>query len=185
MGRNKALLELGGIPFVVRSANLVKSVVGNVAIFGSPDLYGSLGFDVIGDDWPGCGPLGGIATALRVSHTPWNLIIACDLPYLTKEWLDFLAQRALRSAAEAVIPMNERGAEPLCAMYNKECEQAIRGALEIGTRKVTDSFAALRVEYVERAEWKAFDSEGILFKNMNSPLDYEEAKAKLEGHEKR
>jgi len=45
---------------------------------------------------------------------------------------------------------------------------------------VTEGLKSLRIETIEPAEWKAFDSDGLLFKNMNSPEDYEEAKAKLE-----
>jgi molybdopterin-guanine dinucleotide biosynthesis protein A len=137
------------------------------------------GLRVIGDDFPGAGPLGGIATALRVSSAEWSLIVACDLPYLTREWLEFLIRRALRSDADAVVPMNERGAEPLCAMYRKRAEGAIRAALDRGTRKVTDGLADVRIEFIEPGEWKGFDSDGLLFKNMNSPADYEEAKAQL------
>ena len=37
------------------------------------------------------------------------------------------------------------------------------------------------MEIIEPSEWKAFDSEGYLFKNMNSPADYEEARAGLDG----
>ena len=140
---------------------------------------------VIDDDFPGAGPLGGIATALRASGAEWNLIVACDLPYLTREWLEFLIARALRSDADAVLPMNERGAEPLCAMYRKRAEAAIRAALDRGTRKVTYGLAKVRTEFIEPAEWKGFDSDGLLFKNMNSPADYEEAKAKFDGRLKR
>jgi hypothetical protein len=32
---------------------------------------------------------------------------------------------------------------------------------------------------IEPAEWKGFDSNGLLFKNVNTPADYEEAKAKF------
>src|ERR1019366_667279 len=60
MGRDKALLELGG------------------------------------------GPLGGIATALRSSSAPWSLVVACDLPYLTKPWLEYVVTRALASHSDAV-----------------------------------------------------------------------------------
>jgi hypothetical protein len=35
------------------------------------------------------------------------------------------------------------------------------------------------VELIGPLEWKAFDSEGLLFKNMNSPEDYEEARARF------
>ena len=179
MGRDKALLELDGAALVVRTARLVETVSGTMTIVGAPESLGGLGFTVLADDWPGAGPLGGIATALQASNASWNLIVACDLPYLTKAWLEHIVARALASAADAVLPMNERGAEPLCAMYQKECEPVIRAALERGTRKVTDGLAGLRVEPIAPSEWKAFDSDGLLFKNMNSPVDYEEAKEKV------
>jgi len=180
MGRAKALLEIGGVALVVRTVRLVESVAGTATVIGNPETYQSLGLRMIEDDVPGAGPLGGIATALRVSDAPWNLILACDLPYLTRDWLEFLVRRGLASQADAVIPMNTLGAEPLCAVYHKCGEPLIRTAIERGVRKVTDGLKELRVEAIERAEWKAFDSDGLLFKNMNSPEDYEEAKARLE-----
>ena len=179
MGRNKGLLEIDEAPLIVRTVGLVEAVAGMATVVGRPERYQRIGLRAIADDWPGCGPLGGIATALRASNAEWNLIVACDLPYLTREWLEFLARRARDSAADAVVPMNERGAEPLCAMYCNGCEPAIRLALEQGTRKVIDGLSRIRVEYLEPAEWKCFDSDGLLFKNMNTPADYEEAKTRL------
>ncbi|MGA3293695.1 MAG: molybdenum cofactor guanylyltransferase [Candidatus Acidiferrales bacterium] len=179
MGRDKALLELDGVPLIVRAAQLVESIAGPGTVVGNPDAYRSLDLRAIGDDWPDAGPLGGIATALRASSAPWSLVVACDLPYLTRPWLDYLVARALASRADAVLPMNARGAEPLCAVYHKRCEPAIRAALDGGTRKVTDGLSNVRVEIIEPAEWKAFDSGGLLFKNMNSPEDYEEAQRRF------
>ncbi len=179
MGVDKGLLEIDEVAVIVRTARLVESVADSPCVVGGVELYRGLGLHAIVDDWPGAGPLGGIATALRASEAEWNLIVACDLPYLTRPWLEFLAQRAHGSAADAVVPMNVRGAEPLCAMYRARCEPAIRGALEAGTRKVTDGLARIRVECLEPVEWKCFDSEGLLFKNMNTPADYEEAKTRL------
>jgi molybdopterin-guanine dinucleotide biosynthesis protein A len=179
MKRDKALLEVGGVPLLVRTARLLESVVGAPSVIGDPAAYKSLALPLIADDWPGAGPLGGIATALRTSSASWNLVVACDLPYLTGEWLQFLVARAVASTAEAVLPMNTRGAEPLCAMYHKRGEPAIRAALESGIRKVTDGLQNIHVETIPLAEWKAFDSEGLLFKNMNLPQDYQEAAARL------
>lgn len=179
MGVDKGLLAIGGVAVILRTARIVKLVAGPACVVGGVELYRGLGLRAIADDWPGAGPLGGIATALRASQSDWSLIVACDLPYLTRPWLEFLAQRARASAADAVVPMNARGAEPLCALYRARCEVAIRRALEEGTRKVTDGLARLRVEYLEPAEWKCFDSEGLLFKNMNTPAAYEEAKTRL------
>jgi molybdenum cofactor guanylyltransferase len=176
MGCDKALLELGGVPMIVRIARLIRMVAGTPVVIGSPEPYERLRLRAIRDDWPGAGPLGAIATALRATEHDWNLIVACDLPYLTEEWLALLIERARASHADALLPMNDAGPEPLCAMYNKRCEAAVWLALDRGVRKVTDGLAHLRIEYLERSEWKRFDSRGMLFKNMNSPADYEEAR---------
>lgn len=181
MGRNKALLEIGGVSLIQRTAGLVRAVAKTVTVVGSNAIFAGVGLECIEDDWPGAGPLGGIATALRDTSAEWNLVVACDLPYLTIGWLNFLAARAKTSSADAVIPQNALGAEPLCAMYRKRGEASIRGALERGVRKVTDGLAGLRIEEIAPAEWKPFDSEGLLFKNMNTPADYEEARARLSG----
>ena len=179
MGRDKAQLELGGVPLILRTAKLVESVAGAPAVIGNPEAFRAFDLRAIADDWPGAGPLGGIATALLAATAPWSLIVATDLPYLTREWLEHLISRGFASSADAVLPMNTRGAEPLCAMYHQRAEPAIRKALERGTRKVTDGLLDVRVETIAPAEWNPFDSDGLLFKNMNSPEDYEEAKARL------
>jgi molybdopterin-guanine dinucleotide biosynthesis protein A len=180
MGRDKALLRLRGVPLILRTARLVESALHHPpTIIGPSQPYRNLGWRVVEDDWPGAGPLGGIATALRVSTADWNLVVACGLPYLTGPWLDFLVARAGKSHCDAVLPMNIAGAEPLCAMYHKRCGAAIRAALKSDVRKVTAGLARLRIQAIAPAEWKPFDSDGFLFRNMNSPADYEEAKRRL------
>ena len=177
MGRDKALLEFGGIPLIIRAAQLLEPLVGRPTIIAPAGRYQEFGLRTVPDDDSGFGPLGGIATALRISASPWNLVVGCDLPYLTAEWLGFLIGRAAASTADATLPENARGLEPLCAMYHKRAEAAIRAALERGVRKVTDGLAALTVLTLAPSEWKEFDSEGRLFKNINTVADYEESRA--------
>jgi molybdopterin-guanine dinucleotide biosynthesis protein A len=179
MGREKALLELGGVPIVVRTARLLEALAGPPSVIGPPERLSGLGLRVVMDDWPGLGPLGGIATALRHADKPWSIILSCDLPYLSGKWLEFLIGRALLSPADALLPQNDGGPEPLCAMYHKRCEATVAAALARGVRKVTDGIAGLTIAYIPAPEWKAFDSEGRLFKNMNTPSDYEEARARF------
>jgi len=179
MGNDKALLELGGVPMLVRTANLLQPLVASVAVIGPPARYAQFGLSVFPDDAPGLGPLGGIATALRLTAAPWNLIVACDLPYLTPAWLEYLLGRALASRADVVLPESDGGDEPLCAVYHLRCAEPIAAALARGVRKVTDGLAGCAVEKVTPAHWKPFDSDGCLFKNMNAPEDYAVARAKF------
>src|SRR2546425_4076850 len=152
MGRDKALLEISGVPLLVRPAGLIEPLVAAVTVIGSPERYASLGLRVIPDAVAGVGPLGGIATALRFSASAWNLILGCDLPYLTAKWLDWLMARALDSQADALLPGKPRGVEPLCAMYRTSCAPAIAQALAPGVRKMTDGLAGLVVQHVNEAE---------------------------------
>src|SRR5579859_3771872 len=109
MGQPKGLLAFAGKPLVVHLARLIEFAVEPPVIIGPPGVYGGLGFHVVPDDRRNLGPLGGISTALRISSCGWNLIVGCDLPFLAREWIEFLVARAIASPADAVIPVNEIG----------------------------------------------------------------------------
>jgi len=126
-------------------------------------------------------------TALRGAVGVWD----CEnLPFLTDDWVRYLVARATRAHKDAesrfdiVIPANQGGLEPLCAMYHQRCVVAVSAELDRGVRKVTAALSGLRLDSIQPEEWKAFDSGGLLFKNMNSPADYQRAREILEGKSK-
>jgi len=183
MGRDKGLLDFGGVPLILHTARLIEPLVAEVAVVGSLDRYTNLGLHVIADDvqiqsgpdQSGYGPLAGIATALAATRSPWNLVLACDMPYLSAEWLNWLLSRAMRSRGEAVIPRSERGIEPLAAIYRRECGAKVAAALARGVRKVSDAIDELRVDYIYPSDWRKLDPGGLVLRNMNAPRDYEDA----------
>ena len=176
MGQDKALLELGGVPMVMRAAQLAQPYVASVAIVAPFERYAHLGLRAIPDRWPDAGPLGGIATALASTSAEWNLILGCDLPHLTPEWVAWLISRALDSPAHAVVPESQGGLEPLAAMYRQCCGAAFTTAVERGVRRVTEGLSEILFERVSLAEWRDLDPKGTLFENMNTPEDYAKAR---------
>ena len=80
MGRDKAMLELDGVPLNVRAARLVDSIATGTTIVGAPERFNGLAWKVIADDSPGAGPLGGIATALRALRAARGLLDAAQPP---------------------------------------------------------------------------------------------------------
>ncbi len=68
MGRDKALLELEGVALIVRTTKLVELAAERCAVIGDTVRLEGLELLVIEDEFPGAGPLGGIATALRASE---------------------------------------------------------------------------------------------------------------------
>ncbi|HXM93903.1 MAG TPA: molybdenum cofactor guanylyltransferase [Candidatus Dormibacteraeota bacterium] len=182
MGRDKGLLDFAGVPLIVKTVRLLEQLVCEVVVVGSPDRYVRLGLRVIRDreisrsDELNLGPLVGIASALHVTETPWNLILACDLPYLSGAWIDWLLSRATQSSAQVVMPQTTHGVEPLAAVYRRECVSAIDASLAHGFRKVSDALRDLRVELIHSREWRKFDPHGRVLTNMNTLADYAEAR---------
>jgi molybdenum cofactor guanylyltransferase len=160
MGRDKARLPYRGADLVSVVAREVARAAGNVTLVGHPDL------PAIPDRYPGEGPLGGILTALHHTSADWNLIVACDMPEISGEFLSGLVAHAMRSPAGILLPCSPDGLpEPLCAVYRRSILPALEDHFARGTRKVTAAFAGIDVERLAVAELS-------LFQNVNTPEDW-------------
>lgn len=194
MGRNKALLELSGAPMIQRTADLLAALVTKTTLVISAsqsansddtNRYSNFRLPMLTDSWPSAGPLGGIATALANAQSKWCLILACDMPFLTKEWLTFLlsyseqSETAAQKPTDVIVPETTRGLEPLCAIYRASCAPILAGALDRGVRKVTDALAELNMHRIAENEWRQFSPDENLFGNLNTWQDYLEAQQRL------
>ena len=112
-------------------------------------------------------------------------MLACDLPYVTTAWLEWLLTHARTPEAQAVVPEGTRGVEPLAAVYRKECAHVLADALGRGVRKVSEALRDLRVDRIPEAEWRALDPEGNVLANMNTPEEYAQARQWWDETEKR
>jgi molybdopterin-guanine dinucleotide biosynthesis protein A len=121
----------------------------------------------------------------ETSPCEWNLIIGCDMPFLTHEWLVYLLEKALASEAEVVAPKSVHGLEPLCACWRASSADKLKRVFEGGVRRVTEGMKHLSMEVLDETHWKRFDSADRLFWNMNTPADYDEAKRILESEPER
>jgi molybdopterin-guanine dinucleotide biosynthesis protein A len=187
-GRDKALVGFGGRTMLAQTTGLLASVCGEVIIVAAEGQYPDVLVPLLADRWPGQGPLGGILTALQSSalrgtESIWNLIVSCDMPFLTRDWLEFLCQRAERSAAQVAVAESANGLEPLCACWKTTSMPSVQAAFDSGVRKVTDAMKRLPMEVLDVSVWRRFDTKGRLFWNMNTPADYEEAKRILEARQ--
>ena len=180
-GTDKALAELGGKTVLARMLDLLKAGgARETAIVGAKSTYARFGARCIKDKWPGEGPLGGIITALRKTVIDkygykCSLILSCDMPFLTSEWLRYIFEYARTRDADVIAPASEHGLEPLCACWNRSALPTLQGAFDEGVRKVTEAMKRLRMEVLDETHWKRFDTAGQLFWNMNTQQDYDEA----------
>lgn len=164
MGRDKALLPFRGTSMAQWVAREVVHAAGSAFLIGDPGRYGALGYPVVPDGWPGEGPLGGILTALRHTTAPWNLIVACDMPGLTRAFLRSLLAAAERNGA-TTLPVGPSGdLEPLCAVWRRDSLAAVETAFSAGVRKVAEALEGFRLAVYPVAEVE-------FFQNVNTPED--------------
>jgi molybdenum cofactor guanylyltransferase len=194
-GTDKAMVQLGGKSVLQRTGELLAKVCVDVTIVAAEGKYADVPWPRIADRWPGQGPLGGILTALhhlraKVSGDenfdeegdacPFALILSCDMPFLTAEFLRFLTERALGSEALIVVPEAGNRLEPLCASWCLQATEGIQAVFDAGSRKVTEAMKQVSMEVLDESAWKRFDTDGRLFWNMNTLADYEEARTVFE-----
>ncbi len=176
MGRNKALLTLGGEPLIERVVQRLEPLSDDLLVItNAPDpfpfLEGRVRFepDLTG---PGQGPLAGIASALAAARHPRVLVVATDMPFLNVALLRFLAE--LDPEADVVAPViaADRFPETLHAIYSQRALPAIQAQLAAGRRKITSFFPLVRVRLVERDEIAPFDPHFRSFWNANTPDEW-------------
>jgi molybdopterin-guanine dinucleotide biosynthesis protein A len=172
MGRDKALLPYRGVTLLEYVASQVEAAAGSVALVGPPERYAGFGYPTHPDLRPRAGPLGGLETALRNSEAEWSLVVACDMPGLTTDFLARLLARAEASGAACLLPVSPDGhPQPLCAAWSRRCLEPVAAALSSGVRKMADAAARLAP-----ALWPVNDASW--FENLNTPADWDAHRAR-------
>jgi molybdopterin-guanine dinucleotide biosynthesis protein A len=148
MGSDKALVEVDGVPMVLRVAQTLRAATCDpvIALGGDTTALAKLGLVTVADRWPGEGPLGGLITALE--NFPQHdamVVVACDLPRLAPSGVVALLD-ALESAqdADVALALTDRP-QPLCAAWRPRAAVRLVAEFERGGRRLLDALSDLRV----------------------------------------
>ncbi len=166
MGSDKSLIELAGVPFIVRVADALRAGGCDpvVTVGGEQERLTSLGLEVRADRTPGAGPLDGVIRALEAAGGSPAMVVACDMPWLSATLVGALVDALRRSsgALDVVVARGER-LEPLCAVWAPSALPVLVAAFDDGERAVHRTFDRLRVGEV------AVGADEV--RNVNTPAD--------------
>lgn len=179
MGVDKTLLVVDGQPLVSRVCDAVGEVCEHVMVVTNrPETLEtalSAGVRVLRDEVAYRGPLGGLSTALAGSETEWVLAVAADMPHLEPELVRALWNA--RDGGDVVVPVTEKGVEPLLALYRAPaCLEPAREVLATGRRRLVALFSRVKVVEVPVESLRDVDPELRSFFNVNTPSDLVEAR---------
>lgn len=198
MGSDKALLELGGQPVIARIATELAEITDNVLIACGEqerEEYSFLQYPLVLDRYPGYGPLAGLHAAVSCSTTAWSLVVACDLPFASANFMRQLTgelehneqqfAEGVRDQASGIsidMPMKDVHAllavsasgrvQPLLGLYHKDVLPSLEEALRSHRLRVMDWLETLNVQYVSEIHESGNSDINYTLLNMNTPVDY-------------
>ena len=179
LGRDKALEAVG-------NKSLLQRVVSNLSLFNRDIIIVTAGEQalpqfvdypksrIVPDTYPGKGALSGIYTGLATSDSFYNLVVACDMPFLNHDLLRYMIQ--LSPSFDVVVPRLGNMVEPLHAVYSKNCLTSAESLFKQGNLSITELFTLVKVRYVEAEEIDRFDPKHLSFFNINTEADLNRAR---------
>jgi molybdopterin-guanine dinucleotide biosynthesis protein A len=171
---SKPLAELAGRTLIsyplraVIAAGLEPLVVAKLTT-ELPDLS----VPVLRERAPDAHPLHGVIAALEAADGRPVVVVACDMPFVSRELLAWLG-----SVPGTVLPKVRGIAQPLLARYEAAAAATLAAAVRDG-RSARAGAASLRPRLLEDAELAAFGDPRRLFFNVNDAHDLERAAALL------
>jgi molybdopterin-guanine dinucleotide biosynthesis protein A len=170
MGRDKALIEVDGVPLAAAVASRLRRAADPVFLAsGEPGRLRHLGHPEVADDPGGIGPLGGLLGGLAVSPHLLMAVVGVDMPFVSPQLMTLLAR--LHREEDAVVPVTRSGVEPLHAVYATTAVDGLRRTRAEGRVALRAALDTLRVRLVAEDEWKAADPTGKFALNLNRPED--------------
>jgi len=169
MGREKGLVRFRGKALIRYPLDLLTGFCDHILISANREEYASFGYPVVADTIRDAGPLGGLYSVLSRSATRGNLVLPCDTPFVSKEFLEYLL--CCVRDQKAVIPVHPDGrAEPLCGYYSREILPVMKNNLEEKNYKLIRVLEEAGAFFLKLDESLPFYNP-LLFTNINSPAD--------------
>lgn len=179
MGRDKALIDVGGETLLERTLRVATSCARECVLVGeAPFELPSALRDVrrVPDGPDGAGPIAGLSGLMSAYPDSAVLLLACDMPRLGPDLLERLAYEAglddagAGSAADAIVPetLDREGVRrhPCCAIYRPTARRRLAAAIEAGQFGMTAMLGRMNVRFVKLPGGL---SDQLL--NWNTPLD--------------
>ena len=183
MGTDKAWLNLQGRPMIEHVLAAAQPLAQRLAIIISQttlerDRYATLAkhwhAELLIDLYDQRGPLGGIATALRQCNADESaLILACDMPFLSTDFLQLLAtQHSALSTPHLTIPTDQTDrVQMLCGIYDRAGLPFAEQLLANNQLRVDGLCACLETLHLEWADYAHLPNAERLLLNCNTKAD--------------
>ena len=176
--KEKALIPINGKPIIDHTIQVLEGVVDEIIVSVRDDRQKQLLEEyttdriVVVDEYVDAGPLAGILEGLGAAGGEYVFVVACDMPYINIEVVEFLFKSA--KGHDGALPVRDDGIyEPLHAVYRTGPMLAgTKKSIERGERFILAPIFDLEdMVLVEMDEIREFDPKLKIFLNVNTLED--------------
>lgn len=182
MGCDKARMPFCGKPLIERVLERLALVGSELVVTTSrPDELAYLEerkFDgltprvVMDLDGP-AGAMRGIASSLAAARLPLVAIVACDMPFVSPKLIGVLTDRVKEGPLDVCVPREERGIEPLCAVWRRDaCASVSQELLACDRQRIRCLINRLQAGYMDEPQIVKAAGSTLCFENVNTPEEF-------------
>lgn len=173
MGSDKALLLLENKTLIEHLVAQLQQLSDDILVItGSEVRYRDwLGVPVFADEIKDRGPLGGLYTGLKHARHEYSLVVACDMPLVSRAFMELLSHE-IDGKVWAIVPQVASHRIPTIAVYHKSCLSPIKQLLAAGRSSLQALLDIIPIKIISEGALRAIDPTLRALSNINSLEDW-------------
>jgi molybdopterin-guanine dinucleotide biosynthesis protein A len=167
-GSDKVFSQFKGKPLIEHVVDTIQPLFHEIILIGHK-RKGLENFRVAEDIRPGCGPLGGIYTALMATDAEHCFVCATDMPNLNAGLISHMISQA--HDHDIVMPIWSKGREPLHAIYRRSLISSIATLLDHNILRIFSLIEKADTLFIPEETIRSYGDPAVLFSNINTQHD--------------
>lgn len=176
MGIDKQLIEFNDVRIIDIIHNKLSEMFNEVLIASNTPEYYDENYKVICDEIKNMGPLSGIHIGLKEASSEYVYFIACDMPNINEEYIDYIKNEILESTFDACITRYRNHIEPFNAFYNRSLINHIEEHLNNNNKSINSLLTSKKCLYISENKARNFSPDWNMFLNLNYIEDLDKFK---------
>ena len=183
LGRDKGSMKINGKPMIIHVIETITPIADEIVLVlrdeNQAESYKNFfkkfksskyaDIKVLTDILKDQGPLAGILTGLINISSDKAMVIPCDSPFISEQFINRIYETSEKLDCDAFVPKWSEGRlEPLHSIYKKNVHPTIQKLLHDDIRDVKTLLTKLNVKYIDA---ESLDVSGMSFYNMNQMKD--------------
>ena len=137
-GRDKSQITIKGKTILEMLAEELSGQAELIMAGGNRAHAQRLGLNYAADLFFGCGPMGGIYSALKQSSSDALFVAACDMPFVKRGLVEYMIKEyEALGCPKALIAKTGDYLQPLCSIYSKTALPDLEAAIFAGHLKLS------------------------------------------------